>query len=333
MYNASSIGGERASMIAVCICTHNPPATRWRIVVDALARQSAPRDAFHVIVVDNGSCPLLGQERIEPLLAAGIRARIVVEPQAGLSRARLKAIAETDDDYILFVDDDNELAPDYVENAIAFALEHPRIGAFGGRLILPEELQPADWVLPFLPSLGIRDHGDQAIVNFDEDRWGEWEPAGAGAVVHRSLLDRYVRWSKESPDFFKLGRSGRWGLASCDDSLMMRAAPRVGLGSAYVPTLSLRHHLNPRRFGFLYLMRLHYGYGQSFVRLDRILYGDVRAPKEYTRARRLWRQLKWRWLQFAAFSWQMRVAQLMSDLGRYNEYNSDRGGSVDRADR
>lgn len=320
-------------MIAVCICTYNPPAARWRIVVDALVRQSAPREAFHVVIVDNGSNPALGAERIEPLLAAGIGARIVVEPQAGLSRARLKAIAETDDDYILFVDDDNELAPDYIENAIAFARAHPQIGAFGGKLILPRELQPAEWVTPFLPSLGIRDYGDEPIINVDQDSWGEWEPAGAGAVVHRSLLDRYVRWSQESPDFFKLGRSGRWGLASCDDSLMMRAAPRVGLGSAYVPTLSLRHHLNPKRFRFVYLMRLHYGYGQSFVRLDRILYGDIPTPNEYSRPRRVWRQMKWRWLQFAAFPWQMRFAQVLTEFGRFKEYNCGGGGSVDRADR
>lgn len=320
-------------MIAVCICTYNPPAARWRIVVDALVRQSAPRDAFHVIIVDNGSTPPLGPERMEPLLAAGIRARIVVEPQAGLSRARLKAIAETDDDYILFVDDDNELAPDYIQNAIAFARAHPQIGAFGGRLLLPRELQPAEWVGPFLASLGVRDYGPEPIINMDQDCWGEWEPAGAGAVVHRSVLDRYERWSKESPDFFKLGRSGRWGLASCDDSLMMRGATRVGLGNAYVPALSLRHHLNPKRFGFVYMMRLHYGYGQSFVRLDRILYGRAPTPKEYSRPRRLWRQIKWRWLQFAAFSWQMKVAQVMTELGRYNEYHTDGGGSVDRADR
>lgn len=308
-------------MIAVCICTYNPPAARWRIVVDALARQSAPQDAFHVVVIDNGSQPALGKDHIEPLLAAGIRARIVVEPRSGLSRARLKAIAETDDDYILFVDDDNELAPDYIENAIAFARAHPEVGAFGGRLVLPHELQPSeDWVKPFLPSLGIRDHGDAAIINIDRDGWGEWEPAGAGAVVHRRVLEQYARWSESEPDFFLLGRSGGWGLASCDDSLMMRGAVRVGLGNAYVPTLSIRHHLSPKRYRFVYLMRLFYGYGQSFVRLDRILYGDIPTPKEFTKLRRVVRQMRWRRLQYAGFPWQMRVGQMLSDFGRYTEY-------------
>ena len=313
-------------MVAVCICTHNPAPGGWSVIVGALAAQTAPAGSFHVVVVDNASSPPMDDRWIQPLHDAGIAARIVREPAPGLSRARLKAIAETDDEWLIFVDDDNELAPDYVANAIAFAADHPDVGCFGGRLLLPPALKPEPWVRPFLPSLGIRDYGDAVIESHDRDNWGEWEPAGAGAVVHRRVLEEYVRRSQAAPEFFELGRSGRWGLASCDDSLMMRGAVRVGLGSAYVPSLVLRHHLHPKRFRFTYLMRLMFGYGQSYVRLDRILYGDVPVPKEYSKLRRTWRQMKWRWLQYAAFPWQMRLGQLLSDLGRYVEFNRRRGG-------
>jgi len=312
-------------MVALCICTHNPNPRVWAVTIGALARQSAPPGSFHVVVVDNASSPPLGEDRLAPLREAGIEARIVREPRPGLSRARLAAIAATSDEWMIFVDDDNELAPDYVEQAMAFAAAHPEIGAFGGRLILPKELAPKEeWVVPFLSGLGIRDYGNEPILNLEKDSWGEWEPAGAGAVVHRRVLDQYVLWSQTEPEFFDLGRSGGWGLASCDDSLMMRGAVRVGLGNAYVPELSLRHHLHPKRYRFRYLMRLMYGYGQSFVRLDRILYGDIPVPKEYSKLRRTWRQIQWRWLQYAAFPWQMRVGQALSDLGRYTEFRRGR---------
>lgn len=307
-------------MPAICICTHNPVPETFAIVIEALARQTAPHGTFHVLIVDNASTVPLRTELVDPLLAAGIEARIVREPTPGLSRARLKAIAETDDEWVIFVDDDNELAPDYVENAMRFAMSNPHVGCFGGRLVLPDELQPRSWVTPFLPSLGIRDYGDKVIADVGTDEWGEWEPVGAGAVVHRLVLEEYVRRSEVASDFYDLGRTGSWGLASCDDSLMMRGALRVGLGSAYVPNLSLRHHLSPRRFRFTYLMRLMYGYGQSFVRLDRALHGEVPVPSEYSTLQRIRQQIKWRWLQYAAFPWQMRVGQIISDLGRFAEF-------------
>lgn len=314
-------------MVAVCICSHNPDPGVLCTVVSALARQTVPVGSFHVLLVDNASSPPLGEGYVWPLLKAGIPVRIVREETPGLARARLKAIAETDDEWMIFVDDDNQLDPDYIANAIAFAAENPAVGCFGGRLLLPAKLKPRPWVVPFLPDLGIRDFGDLPIVSYDQDKWGKWEPAGAGAVVHRRVLEAYASRAENEPGFFELGRSGRWGVASCDDSLMMRGAIRVGMGSAYVPGLKLRHHIHPRRFRFSYLMRLMFGYGQSFVRLDRLLYGDVQPPKEYSKLRRTWRKMKWRWQQYAAYPWQVRVGQLLSDLGRYAEFQrGNRGG-------
>lgn len=315
-------------MVAVCICSHNPDPKTLGIVVTALAQQTAPPGSFHVLLVDNASSPPLGRGSVWPLLKAGVAVRIVREEKPGLARARLKAIAETEDDWVIFVDDDNQLAADYVAKAIRFAAENPGIGCFGGRLVLPSVIKPESWVEPFLPDLGVRDYGDAVITNFDQDQWGEWEPAGAGAVVHRRVLEEYQRLSETEAGFFNLGRSGNWGVASCDDSLMMRGAVRLGMGSAYVPGLELRHYINPRRFRLSYLLRLMYGYGQSFVRLDRVLYGDIPPPKDYSKFRRTWRKMKWRWRQYAGYPWQMRVGQLLSDLGRYTEFHRGNRGDA-----
>ena len=63
--------------------------------------------------------------------SSGITARIVCEPELGLYAARHRAIRETDGDWIIFVDDDNELRPDYVSEGVRFISEHPEVGCFG----------------------------------------------------------------------------------------------------------------------------------------------------------------------------------------------------------
>jgi hypothetical protein len=54
-------------------------------------------------------------------------------------------------------------------------------------------------------------------------------------------------------------------------------AHRVDLACSYQPTLQAIHHIDNRRFRFRYLLRLFYGYGRSFVRLERIL-GEPLPP-------------------------------------------------------
>ena len=52
------------------------------------------------------------------------------------------------------------------------------------------------------------------------------------------------------------GRIGRRSFGSCEDSLLMRGAARIGRVSAYVPALKLVHHVPAHRFRLVYLVRL-----------------------------------------------------------------------------
>ena len=264
-------------MLDVCICTHNPETRNFRNVIAALANQGAAKHVFRVLVVDNASTPPVSSTLLQPLREKGVPCRVVFEPRLGLSSARLKAISETRGDWVLFVDDDNELERAFIATGLAFIAQSPKVGCFGGKLILPGYLNPPQWALPFLPYLGIRDDGDDVISNY-ADEWGPWEPAGAGAWVHRRVLNSYMRISTVDSKFYELGRKGKSGLASCDDSLLMRSAFRAGLECAYVPQLNLVHHLHPRRFRFSYLIRLMSAYGRSHVILDTLLKGHPTIP-------------------------------------------------------
>jgi hypothetical protein len=278
----------------ICICTRNPRPAVLRAALCSVARQRVPPGTFGVLVVDNGSTPALGVDVLDPLRSVGIPARLVLEGKAGVARARRRAVLETGSGWLLFVDDDNHLADDFVAAGLAFAHSREDVGAFGGKLLMPPSLRPPKWSEPFLPYLGIKDLGNAAIAGI-ADHWGPWEPPTAGAFVRRRLAEAYVECIERDPSALDLGRVGPGGLGSCEDSLMMRQAHRLGLLNAYLPWLSLQHHLDPERFRFGYLLRLMRAYGRSQVLLEAILARQrgvrLAVPDPYQRPTRFLRVL------------------------------------------
>lgn len=257
-------------VLDVCICTHNPRREIFAIVVNAIANQTLANDAYKVWVIDNCSSPALTDADLLPLKTAGVDYTIVVEPQLGNLHARRRAIEETSGELLVFVDDDNEISPTYLETAVNIANENPSIGCFGGKLLLAPNLACPTWIKPLLPYLAVRDYGDDIITNLSNS-WGQWEPPTAGAGVRRQVLKRYLERLDEIPEALKLGRRGRSGLLSGEDSLMMRGAFDLGLECSYQPSLVLIHHLNPNRFKLPYLIKLMYSYGRSHVILERTM--------------------------------------------------------------
>lgn len=267
-------------MIDVCLCTHNPRPALFKKVLASIQNQTVGGDAFRFLIVDNASSPAIDESLLAPFKTQGIVARIVREPIPGIARARLRAILETDGEWLLFVDDDNELMPDYLAEGIRLASKYNDVGCFGGKLLLAPDIRPTEWVKPFLPYLAIKDIGQELIIG-KSDSWGPWEPPSAGAFIKRSVLALYRQRAISDEDIFKLGRTGKNNLSSCEDSLIMRSAFSIGLANAYNPKMVLYHHLDPKRFNFKYLIRLMYAYGVSHVVLESLLKGPQPIPDYY----------------------------------------------------
>jgi len=259
----------RDQVLDVCICTHNPRRDVLALVMKSIANQDVDKARFRVIVVDNASTPALGREDFRELAAAGVDFRIVPEPRLGNVFSRARAIAESTSDWVLFVDDDNELAADYISLGLRIIRDRPELGCFGGRLFLAPTLAPPKWMLPLLPYLAVRDFGEAEITNV-ANFWGKWEPATAGGFVHRSVLESYVDRIQNDEKVHELGRKGKRSLNSGEDSLMMWGAHKLGLAASYQPGLKLVHHINPERFHFWYFFRLMLGYGKSNAILDKL---------------------------------------------------------------
>jgi glycosyltransferase involved in cell wall biosynthesis len=259
--------------LSVLLCTHNPHPGRLARCLEGLRAQTLAREAWELVVIDNASVPPLTEAMFRAAEAGDLR--VIQEAELGLTPARLAGIAAAQGDVLVFVDDDNVLAPNYLANALAFFDAELRIGAAGGILEGEFEVPPPQWMAPHLNLLGIRDFGPRPIQALIYDQVGPWEPIGAGMVVRLPVARHYARIAVD-PRRRSLDRRGR-GLASCGDTDMARCAPELGFALAYEPSLRLLHLMPAARLRYRYMLQLVHGIKRSGILLDRIRTGRPAA--------------------------------------------------------
>lgn len=259
--------------LAVIICTHNPRRDLLAWTLDSIRLQTIDPARFDLIIVDNNSTPPLDPGDLDP--DGSLRLRVVRETRPGLTCARIAGLRATDAPLLAYVDDDNALAPDYLEQALRIARREPGIGSFGGVAEPVLEGEPPGWIADLLGHLGVRNHGPDPITS-SAAHWGEWDPIGAGMVVRRPVAERYAAMVEQLDLGAQLGRRGNI-LLSGEDTLMNRCANLEGLACSYQPVLRLRHYMKKNRLTGPHIRRTIEGHGMAFVVLERVQGREV-AP-------------------------------------------------------
>jgi glycosyltransferase involved in cell wall biosynthesis len=135
-------GARKRSSFTVAVCAYNAVGRLHR-ALDALSLVRYVGD-WEVLVVDNASTDGTADfaQRWRALLPG---MRVVCEPAAGVAHARVRAIHEASCDWIVWVDDDNVLPPDYLETANAIVAGRNDIGVVAGDSNLLELAKPPAW--------------------------------------------------------------------------------------------------------------------------------------------------------------------------------------------
>jgi glycosyltransferase involved in cell wall biosynthesis len=258
---------SQTTLVSVILCTYNPRIDILEWALDSLDKQTLAKSKFELIVVDNNSVPPLEDDKLRQGRLVSLR--LIRESRQGHIFARCAGITESKTELLVFIDDDNYLDSDYLENALKIKENEPKIGLYGGisRAVLERPI-PA-WKEKLLPFLAVRDYGPESITSF-EDKWGEWEPIGAGMVSRRDVAEQFVHLVETTPFAGTLGRKGK-NLLSHDDSLFARMANQLGYACSYQPSLKLSHFMKASRLRCLHLARTLHGHGRSYAILQRIM--------------------------------------------------------------
>ncbi len=193
------------SSVSVTIVTCNSAGVIGRCLPYVL-NQNYPN--VQIVVVDNAS----HDETPQILRQFEQRARIVYNREnMGFAAGQNQAIALTDSDWVLALNPDVRLTPNFIATLVAAADPHPEIGSVSGKLLsaTPDLEIPAN---PALDSTGIYftpglRHFDRGSRQFDDGRYDRLEyvfgVTGAAALYRRTMI-RDVSISGEffDSDFF-----------------------------------------------------------------------------------------------------------------------------------
>jgi len=298
--------------ISVIICTHNPRPDYLARVLEAIKTQTLPKDQWELLLVDN-NCQ-------EPLscqwdLSWHVHARHIREEDLGLTPARLRGIKESQGDLLVFVDDDNVLDADYLEQAWTIAGTHGFLGVWGGHIIPEFESEPPPWIESFRLTL--------ACVEVAEDRWSNLKfyygtvPPGAGMCVRRPVADEFMRVANADPRRRLLGRRGTEGLGSGEDTDLALTACDLGLGTGQFTRLKMTHLIPSVRLQEAYIIKLCEAIGVSGIIVEAL---RGRRPEPFSSSLirawlgRLRRRLFWNPRRRALFEGSLRARKRAGEI-------------------
>ncbi len=252
--------------VTVVVPTHCPNRARLARTLDALGAQTVPPEQWECIVIDNGSTGFPDAAFFAAHLPPG--GRIVAEPVLGLTAARRRGLRVARHALVVFVDDDNVLAPDYLATVQALFDAHPRLGAAGGKSLPDFEIAVPPWATEFLPLLALRDLGGKPLIasslrpdGVQRNVYPPFAPIGAGMALR---CEACADWLKQASSI-----SDRCGgdLTSGGDNDLVLAVLESGWAVGYFPELVLTHLIPAARLEPHYLARLNRGIQTSWMRV------------------------------------------------------------------
>lgn len=247
--------------VSVIIPTHSPHLGRLTRTIAGLQSQTLPKEQWELVIIDNRSPTPINLD-----LSWHPAARVVREERLGLTNARLAGGAATQGEVLVFADDDNVLAANYLEDVAKLFAERPKLGAAGGKSLPEWETTPESWVHEFSGTLALRDLGNESqVVGSDVKGYPSCAPVGAGMALRRSAWEAYAESVKQDSTA-PTDRSGGELTSGGDNDIVLRVL-RAGWEVGYFPQLSLTHLIPAGRLSKEYLARLNHGIAKSWVQV------------------------------------------------------------------
>lgn len=236
---------ESKQLVSIVMPTLNRPQPLRRAIA-SLRQQRVPDDVrLEIVVVDNSSDrSALWVSEDAALDTIERPVRYVSEPRPGVANARNAGIAEARGDWIAFLDDDEEAAPDWIVRHIETLRGSGADASFGPVRAMAEEGKPSQSLLDFFSRSIDRPEGADitdlaALLGTNNSVFSRARCLGTGAVFNTTLNE-----------------------TGGEDSLLLQQLVLSGRKFAWAGSAGVIEWVPPRRLNWTYVTRRRFLSGQ-----------------------------------------------------------------------
>jgi cellulose synthase/poly-beta-1,6-N-acetylglucosamine synthase-like glycosyltransferase len=260
--------------ISVAICSHNSEKIIKDTLLHLSRQKTSPNRKWEILLINNNSTDSTA-DIVKDLMRTNIilrqKIRIIQEKRLGIANARLKALKQSKYEVISFIDDDNWVSPNWIEQVSKLMETNPTVAVCGGHNKPPKLKNKPYWFERYQECYAI---GKQSEKSGDvtKQRGFVW---GAGMSVRKKAWEEI---SKKGFKFFLTGRVGNIRGAG-EDSELSFALRLAGWRIWYDSKLTLVHAIDSDRITWQELRKMFRGFGVGRAGHDPYFFAE--KPKKF----------------------------------------------------
>jgi glycosyltransferase involved in cell wall biosynthesis len=247
--------------ITIIICCYNGEKRLSKVMDKVYAQRELEQHVYEIIVVDNHSVDAT-KDIIYQYIDLNLRVsiRYLYEEKPGLSNARKKGVDACTTKWIAFLDDDNLVEEDWIQQVAKYIQEKPNVGVFNGAVIpytpfnmsvAEEQRLKASLKVLACTHFNLKELKKKPVTPFRN-------PVGAGMVILTAPL-------KELSERGWLNSAGRTKdkLTSGEDGEMAFFVKNTGYDFGFCSDAVLYHEMSRERLDDAYLNKMWYEIGRG----------------------------------------------------------------------
>lgn len=231
--------------IAIIIPTYDRVSLISRLL-QSIADAEWPESLIGVWVVENAK--RVGTDEVVKRFKEQIAVNYLYEEQAGPSFARNRGVQEVEADFYIFFDDDIRIAKQSLiayENAF---IKHKATAFYGGPLLIDYEVEPAQWLLSYLPwSAQGMDLGREELL-IDKACF-----LGANHAIPKVSLEKCGGFDQFCP----VGQTGPMG----EETRLQERLLDAGSHAVYIPDATVWHYVPEDRCSEQWVLERQFRHG------------------------------------------------------------------------
>lgn len=265
--------------VSVIVCFYNAYG-RLRETLQSIVDQDVIEGIdWEIIMVDNNSTDGAKDivEEFKKVYESKVSINYVFEPTPGLSNARTAGFLYSHFEYLLFCDDDNLPAKEYVTLAYKLMHENNSIGMLGGKGFIDARLKLPAWFDNVETAYAVGNQYEHS-GNITACKGYVW---GAGMVMRRTAWQKVI--DNGFQGFLLTGRKSSSKSLAGEDTEMCILIQNAGYEIHYSNQLEFIHAIPQSRLNWDYYKSICKGFAHAQIFVENyLLYFNNNEPGKYS---------------------------------------------------